>query len=810
MYTPKRPGGRAAEIATPGSAEVPASPRVNDDAAERRRRRKSAIERRRSNMVTPRRLSMKAPVFSQSPQLGSPATPAAFSVQLPRLTPEELNQRYEEWMKIAADNKINANNTWDFALIDYFYDMSLLRDGDSINFQKASCTLDGCVKIYSSRVDSVASETGRLLSGLAEAPGKRGRQAADEAADEAADGEEAEGSGAGAKQRSRRAARSATTLAKDFASISVKKLDLEFSVDPLFKKTSADFDEGGARGLLLNHLGFDADGRIVFDASDSGALVDGDGDDNDNDNGNGDEARDEGAPPQGKRHRPTPVDISSIGDMLGAIVGGLADAHICPSLADFEFTRDASLDFALLKESLRDDSPETPLVGGIESDDEDANVGGGLAAAGGSDAEGDDMGHFLNFDEADAGPVPLETASTLLLAEAEEAADNGEEGAPLAGGFSVASLRVAEDEDNLLSYFDTTLAKGWAGPEHWRLPISRAAMQKQLQAGGEDGTGGDGAAAAGTAADEAETKRKRTEKQAFFTDFVNGPDVDAAQLFAKPARASAITMAKKAAHGQTHTLPEDVHFSSKNLFNLLLKPMLKFNPRRMRPAGASASATAAAAAAAAAAAGDSGGNSYGGFDVDGGDGVNIFGGLGDEALGGASLDDYDDDDDDDDDDALRLGAGDEGPGGSGIGGGNDGNSNDDTKSGIPQLKLIKPLHINYARRAKRVNVKRLKDNLWREIAAGGRRRSQPMDTAEPADISLDGGDSSEAGLALAGDQRFSDIVGGLKNVYPREKLEDLSVSYCFICLLHLANERNLRIESNASLSDLLISQDVFE
>jgi len=54
------------------------------------------------------------------------------------------------------------------ALIDYFHDMKILKDGDSINFQKASCTLDGCVKIYSSRVDSVATETGKLLSGLTE------------------------------------------------------------------------------------------------------------------------------------------------------------------------------------------------------------------------------------------------------------------------------------------------------------------------------------------------------------------------------------------------------------------------------------------------------------------------------------------------------------------------------------------------------------------------------------------------------------------------------------------------------------------
>jgi condensin complex subunit 2 len=39
-------------------------------------------------------------------------------------------------------------------------------------------------------------------------------------------------------------------------------------IDPLFKKTSADFDEGSASGLLLNHLNMAPDGRIIFDASD--------------------------------------------------------------------------------------------------------------------------------------------------------------------------------------------------------------------------------------------------------------------------------------------------------------------------------------------------------------------------------------------------------------------------------------------------------------------------------------------------------------------------------------------------------------
>lgn len=103
-----------------------------------------------------------------------------------------LLANFEEWMKMATDNKINATNSWNFALIDYFHDMSLLREGDGVNFQKASCTLDGCVKIYTSRVDSVATETGKLLSGLADSDIQKGKKPGtyDEDADVGEDGED--------------------------------------------------------------------------------------------------------------------------------------------------------------------------------------------------------------------------------------------------------------------------------------------------------------------------------------------------------------------------------------------------------------------------------------------------------------------------------------------------------------------------------------------------------------------------------------------------------------------------------------------
>lgn len=123
---------------------------------------------------------------------------------------------FEEWMKMATDNKINATNSWNFALIDYFHDMSLLKEGDSVNFQKASCTLDGCVKIYTSRVDSVATETGKLLSGLADGRNKKDHQGDEEERDDE-DGADEEGGDESQKKKSKKRASSFVCLACDRA-----------------------------------------------------------------------------------------------------------------------------------------------------------------------------------------------------------------------------------------------------------------------------------------------------------------------------------------------------------------------------------------------------------------------------------------------------------------------------------------------------------------------------------------------------------------------------------------------------------------
>jgi len=42
---------------------------------------------------------------------------------------------------------------------------------------------------------------------------------------------------------------------------------------------------------------------------------------------------------------------------------------------------------------------------------------------------------------------------------------------------------------------------------------------------------------------------------------------------------------------------------------------------------------------------------------------------------------------------------------------------------------------------------------------------------------------------------FDEVIVGLQRSYPGDKLAEISTSFCFICLLHLANECGLKLES---------------
>ena len=333
------PTANAAVTATPHKAGVKIP--LNDDREEKAKRLQSRAAFHEMHMNS---LKAAASPARKRKSLGAeladgPQTPSGngsqdegFYVGGNAVTPMKrvpILANFEEWMKMATDNKINATNSWNFALIDYFHDMSLLREGDSVNFQKASCTLDGCVKIYTSRVDSVATETGKLLSGLADSGNKKQRDEADGQDDE--DGEDEGEDGVKKKTKKKTQRSSEATLAASFAQLQLKKMELEFSVDPLFKKASADFDEGGAKGLLLNHLSIDNTGRIVFDSSDDAQ----DDDESRRDSMVQEEEDQKPVKEEILSQPPAPIDIAGLASRFFPDLSKLDSQDICPSLKQY-------------------------------------------------------------------------------------------------------------------------------------------------------------------------------------------------------------------------------------------------------------------------------------------------------------------------------------------------------------------------------------------------------------------------------------------------------------------------------------------
>ncbi|SCV74682.1 BQ2448_7711 [Microbotryum intermedium] len=757
---------------------------------------------------------------------GGPTTPQAqhrsFSAQMQGVAPPPApliveSQRYEEWMKIATDNKITSTNTWSLALIDYFADMSLLRNNDdnSINFQKASCTLDGCVKIWTSRVDSVATETGKLLSGLAE-DGRNGSQGVDD--DDGMDNDEDEDARE-ARKAKRKNAKRAETLADSFNKIKVKAFDLEFTVDPLFKKTCADFDEGGAGGILMNHLGCDRNMKVVFDAGD--ARLD-KGDDEDED----DEDEEDVLENEDIEVDLTRLTTRCFPDGLDT----LENMVLCPSLASFRFSPDANLDLGILQTPDNDEEELAQLTqrvaipaaraGDISHDDAGNGQGYGFDdnhEFGGcnDDDNGGADGAVDFFADEPGGGRPFDPSRDDSPGFMGGGPDGG-------GGELVMSMQNGSGDGHLFDLLDAGLSKNWAGPEHWKM---RRLVQRKRECSrlttSTRTTRRLTFAVLITAEDETASKQRK-EKVTFAFDFTQPPPIAQKELFASAPTPASIRSARKsslapksAGHGkrnsraavaqgteeEQHILPDDFHFNSQILLRLFLKPKLALKLRRR---GSHAPEVA-----------------LGGGQADAhfwaGAGTNF---MGDEHMGGVEHDfepsfggDYavpfdtqilnDGDDDlpyfnEDDDDSPT------GPmlDGIGLGGGLD-ESDDILEETQGQLKRVRPENINYAKRAKRVDVAKLKDSIWTELKVVSIPVKEfPTELVYQPDLVKPIADESNASSKPSiKPETLVPVVDRLRKTYPKDKMEEISTSFCFICLLHLANEKGLRIQTPGMVGD---------
>ncbi|RUS23667.1 condensin complex subunit 2/barren [Jimgerdemannia flammicorona] len=635
--------------------------------------------------------------------------------------------------------------------------------------------------------------------------------------------------------------------------LKVKKLELEFAVDPLFKKTSADFDEGGARGLLLNHLSVDPDGRIIFDAGDAKA----EGDEEGEEEGGGEEegmkeegvkkekegeamevdGEDEGKgkkTEKGEEEEAKLIDVSKLKVKFLPNMDELLSYDICPSLKDFTFATDASELPFLRSHTDEDEDPTSIIANPVGDDDDDDDLG---------DYFGEDNG-VSNADDDDSSIVVVAAPGTA--APFDPAVKSLKEKDYM--------MAMAGEENEMFSYFDSAFMRSWAGPEHWKMRRAVVKIDKPATAELVDGTEGDeGAAPTGA-------KKKR---EAFSVNFVGGEDVDEKVLFARAPKRRSIKLIETKEGGAKHLLPDDMNFSSKQLLRMFARPNFSVGNGRRRV-----------------------GDFFGLVDCADYSLVRWWHGLCRSTRGNTpirrrthrcplpykhllrafsildrirvlllsrihnsstflvffrilSSTDVQEEEEEVNEQfwADQVDAAPDGPEGQASGEADRADSpdldlpflfhdvdvdDDDDPFGdaegdvddIPvggdshgygdnliaaSLRKVKPAYVNYAKTAKKVDVKKLKDNLWREMTVGNGTAAGAAAAQE--DVPED--------ATVVGRQKFTEIVSGLDKVYPEKKRKDISVPFCFICLLHLANEKNLVIEKAGGdgLDDLIVMQD---
>lgn len=131
-------------------------------------------------------------------------------------------------------------------------------------------------------------------------------------------------------------------------------------------------------------------------------------------------------------------------------------------------------------------------------------------------------------------------------------------------------------------------------------------------------------------------------------------------------------------------------------------------------------------------------------------------------------------------------------------------------------RQVEKLKVKYATRAKRVDVRALKHHLLQNLKTVPQRTPQPAQTQveenhDPIEDSRHENDRIEGAF-------FSEIVQNVREtqlanrststsadaILPDADFSDVSVPFCFICMLHLCNENNLELTGREDLSDFVI------
>ncbi|XVF81600.1 hypothetical protein PTKIN_Ptkin15bG0168200 [Pterospermum kingtungense] len=421
--------------------------------------------------------------------------------------------------------KINQKNTWELNLIDHLRDIIKVEEENDAetNFQKASCTLEAGVKIYSLRVDSVHSEAYKVLGGINRAGLENEQDSMVE------DGNVDATQERNPKKDTEKKISPLSTLESSFEALNVKKFDVAFAVDPLYHQTSAQFDEGGARGLLLNNLGVYAGCRVLFDSF---------------------EVPGKEIPCSNQQDISETIDLSFAGEYLERMVLNMrAKDEISPTLKNLvnQFDEDNKRPLENFSCSQR----STDQADTINNESEFDGVAFESFENNGFDH--DDQPSII--DEDFNG---VETTFASYDEDTEQFSSNNNPDAD--------DRFEKVDEYLFLSLGFSLKQNAWAGPDHWKYRKTK---------GSEDVSNEENTAMLAT-------KKTRNKKQAEpDIDFTKALDTEMPDIFAPPKNPKSLLLPSNRAPCNSK-LPEDCHYQPEDLIKLFLLPNVMCLGRRRR------------------------------------------------------------------------------------------------------------------------------------------------------------------------------------------------------------------------------------
>ncbi|OQR84800.1 condensin complex subunit 2 [Achlya hypogyna] len=736
------PQAEAAPVVSNATPAATSHDTPGDDAITAEQKMQIRLRRRNSKALQSRRRSL---------------TPVTKSKQY-------VADMYSTIIKMSSENKINSKNSWQLHLIDHIDDILVEKRQededltDTYNFQKASCTIDASVKIYSYRVDDTWNSSFKVLENLTRGDNAPGSPSVVTTAYAQLVDEEDNDDGTAQRRSTVKKMSTANTTETNLNNITMKSVDREFQVDPLFQKMSQAFDEGGAKGMLLVNLSVHDGCKIMLDSSDVQAVPN------------------KAVTPANEPKTKPLINISSLAKRLRAAPTLVESYDICPKLEHFYdqlktmnhdfFDKKVAvprLDFAASQLS----RPRRLTLPPVErGDDDDFDMG--MGADDDNDTDYAPSEYVPTPGRATPAPPP---SSTTDAPEAEAPADEDE---PIAKPLlfdgveddeepevpapapvedpqhqqmlESALLRsVGAEEIDEYSYFDAKALKNWAGPSHWKLKLRGVPRAKAKPA----------ATKAAKATDKAADKGRKKEPISF-----GATDAELADAFKKPRAKAALELGapvlkRNEAQAVALVYPVDLHVKLAGFYQLFTRPQSKIFA--LAPAPLNLVATAPSAEFGPAPRADDG---DGGFDFGGADDFNPSDDYNGAWLPSAVTAH-----------GLLLVA------------------------GLLQAdRVVDKIDITYEKFAKRVDVKKLKESIWTTL---------PFHEADPvADEPMAAADATDkpSGNEVVS---FEEMVHDVAPNVPR----NVTVSFYFICMLHLANDKGLELVGQEDLQDFKIAKD---